>query len=244
MKRIGLIGGIAWPSTRDYYESINKKTTELLGGLNSPEMQIRTVNLAEYAGYAREGHFDKLIDLLVNAGISLERSGVDFIIIVSNTGHMAYDKLCESLSETPVLHIADCCAVEVKKLSYATIGLLGTKYTMTQPFWKDRLEMHGLTVLAPEQGEVLDEVQRVIEEELSHDMVKESTKAYFIGLVEDMIVRGAQCIVLGCTELILLFSNYETIVPILDSAQIHCNSSVSVMLNMETISDFQPTPNN
>ncbi len=226
MKKIGLVGGVSWVSTMDYYRFINEGVNEKLGGLNFAECIIYSLNF----GDVQEKEWVNSFDLLLNASESLKRSGVDAIILCANTAHLFADKIQEKI-ELPIIHIGTETAIAVKKQGLKKVGLLGTKFTMEMEFYIKKLEENGLEVLIPDQQETRDYIQYTIKEELGRGVIKAETKKNYISIIADLVERGAEGIILGCTEIPMLVDQADFSIPIFDTTKIHSQAAVEYILS-------------
>ncbi|RPE09013.1 aspartate/glutamate racemase family protein [Chitinophaga lutea] len=226
MKKIGLVGGISWVSTLDYYRFINEGVHEKLGGLNAAECIIYSLNFGDVQAVGWENSFG----LLLNACESLKRSGVDGIVLCANTAHLFADQLQEAI-QLPIIHIVAETAKAINKEGYKKAGLLGTRFTMEMDFYKDKLEAYGLEVLTPEKQETRDYIQYTVKEELGVGLINPETKVNYISIVKDLVDRGAECIILGCTEIPLLISQDDFTIPVFDTAKIHSRAIVDYIVS-------------
>jgi aspartate racemase len=222
LKKIGLVGGISWVSTLDYYKFINEGINQKLGGLNFAECIIYSLNFADI----QENTWENSYELLLNACQSLKRSGADAIVLCANTAHLFADQL-EKEVQLPFIHIVTETAKEINKNGLKTIGLLGTIFTMEMDFYRKKLESFGIQVLTPEKQEIRDYIQFTVKEELGRGIVSQETKEKYIDIVNDLINRGAEGLVLGCTEIPLLLSQADFSIPVFDTTKIHSDSIVS-----------------
>jgi aspartate racemase len=226
MKVIGLVGGISWVSTIDYYKFINEEINKRLGGLNFSECIIYSLNF----GDVQERSWENSFDLLLNACQSLKRSGVDAIVLCANTAHLFADNL-EDKIKLPIIHIGTETAKAVKHQGLVKVGLLGTRFTMEKEFYIKKLEENGLNVLVPEKQETRDYVQYTLKEELGRGIINPDTKQNYISIVKDLVDRGAEGIILGCTEIPLLLSQADFSIPIFDTTKIHSSAIVEYALS-------------
>jgi len=226
MKKIGLVGGVSWVSTMDYYKLINEGINEKLGGLNFAECIVYSLNF----GDVQEKSWENSFDLLLNACESLKRSGVDAIILCANTAHLFADKVQEKI-ELPIIHIGTETAIAVKKRGLKKVGLLGTKFTMEMEFYIKKLEENGLEVLVPDKQETRDYIQHTVKEELGRGVIKVETKENYISIVKDLVERGAEGIILGCTEIPMLIGQVDFSIPIFDTTKIHSQAVVEYVLS-------------
>ncbi|MDN5288547.1 MAG: racX [Mucilaginibacter sp.] len=227
MKKIGLVGGISWTSTLDYYRYINEGVNKKLGGLNFAECIIYSLNFSDIQAKSWVGSFE----LLLNACECLKKSGVDSIILCANTAHLFADQLQETI-QLPIIHIGVETAKAVNKQGFKKVGLLGTKFTMEMDFYRKKLEEYGLEVLTPEKQETRDLIQYVVKEELGRGVIKSTSKEKFISVVNDLIQQGAECIILGCTEIPLLISQTDFIIPVFDTTIIHSQAAVEYAISI------------
>ncbi len=225
MKKIGLVGGISWVSTLDYYRFINEGVNSKLGGLNSAECVIYSLNFGDVQAQS----WDNSFGLLLNACESLKRSGVEGIVLCANTAHLFADRLQEAV-QLPVIHIGAETAKAVNRSGYKKAGLLGTKFTMEMDFYRNKLEEYNLEVLIPESQETRDYIQYTVKEELGVGFINPETKARYISIVKDLVDRGAECIILGCTEIPMLISQSDFTIPVFDTTRIHSEAIVDYIL--------------
>ncbi|MGE6489168.1 aspartate/glutamate racemase family protein [Paenisporosarcina sp. NPDC076898] len=224
MKTIGLIGGMSWESTAKYYQLINQEVKSQLGGLHSAKCILYSVDFAETQRFQATGEWEKAGRLLGDAALSLEKAGADFIIICTNTMHKVITYIEEKIS-IPVLHIADATANQILKSDVRTIGLLGTKYTMEQDFYKSRIESNGIKVLVP-TSEDREVINRVIFEELCLGNIQQSSRRSYQNVIQKLVDDGAEGIILGCTEIGLLIRPEDAEVPLFDTTVIHALEAV------------------
>lgn len=229
MKTIGLIGGMSWESTSEYYRIINEEIKERLGGLHSAKCLINSVDFEEIERCQSSGDWDAAGEILGNAAYSLQKGGADFIIICTNTMHKVVEKIKEKI-DIPVLHIADATAKEIKRKDIQKVGLLGTKYTMEQDFYKSRIEEHDIKVIVP-SGTNREKVNEVIYTELCLGKIVVQSREYYKRVIEELVQEGAQGIILGCTEIGLLIKQENVSVPIFDTTHIHAIEAVKVALD-------------
>ena len=229
MKTIGLIGGMSWESTAEYYRIINQTVKERLGGHHSARLVMYSVDFEEIEDLQHRDRWGELTRLMIEAARRVERGGADLLLICTNTMHKMADEVEESIG-IPLLHIADATAEAIKAEGLTRVGLLGTKFTMEQDFYKGRLEdIYGIEVLIPGE-EDREAVHAIIYDELCHGIVDRSSKEMFNRVIGDLVSGGAQCIVLGCTEIPLLVKKEDAAVPIFDTAEIHAKAAVDYAL--------------
>ena len=226
MKTIGIIGGMSYESTIHYYQRINDQVNERLGGLNCAKLLIYNVNFEEIRVLMLENRWDEIGDILAEIAIRLEKAGSDCIVIATNTMHKLADYV-QSRIDIPLMHIADCVAEKCKAAGISRVGLLGTKYTMVEDFLIKRLEENGLKVTVPTDAKVIDEIDRVIFDELCKgeiiDASREEYKAIINGMIEE---HGIEGVILGCTEIEMLIKPGDVDIPIFDTTQAHIDSIV------------------
>lgn len=230
MKKIGIIGGMSYESSLHYYERINNMINDKLGSLYTAEIIMYSVNFQSIEPYMRQNNWKAIEKELCDKAKKLEKIGADIIIIATNTMHKLADKIQESIS-IPILHIADCVAKECLEKNVKRVGLLGTKYTMTEDFLKDRLIKNGLNVYVPNKEEDINEIDRVIFKELCVGKVENNSKQYYINVINNMIKEfKIDGIILGCTEIEMLIKENDIDIPIFDTTQAHINSTVDYIL--------------
>ncbi|HWR10097.1 aspartate/glutamate racemase family protein [Sporomusa sp.] len=229
MKTIGLIGGLSWESSAVYYRIINELVRDKAGGTHSAKSIMYSVDFGEFEKLQHQGDWEKLTELMIDAGMRLKNGGADFIVICTNTMHKMAEAV-ESQVGIPVLHIADAAADEVKKRGLRKVALLGTKFTMEQDFYKGRLaQKHGIEVVIPDVDE-REVIHSVIYHELVLGKILESSRQSFVKIIDHMNSLGAEGVVLGCTEIPLLIRQKDCIVPIFDTTQIHATAAVEFAL--------------
>jgi aspartate racemase len=228
MKTIGLIGGMSWESTSEYYRILNEEIKSRLGGLHSAKCLINSVDFEEIERFQSNGDWDGAGEVLGNAAYSLQKGGADFIIICTNTMHKVVEKIKENIN-IPVLHIADTTAKEIKRKGIQTIGLLGTKYTMEQDFYKSRIEENNIKVIVPVEKN-REKINEIIYTELCLGKITSQSREYYKRVIEELVQKGAQGIILGCTEIGLLIKQEDVVVPIFDTTFIHTIEAVNVAL--------------
>jgi len=228
MKTIGLIGGMSWESTVTYYQLLNEAAKQRLGGLHSAKVLLYSVDFFEVEALMSRGEWGKAADLLGGVAERLERAGADFVLICTNTLHKVAPEVQSRIS-VPLVHIAEAAAEELLAKGISRVGLLGTKYTMTQAFYRNKLESCGLTVITPEPEDI-ELVNRVIFEELCLGVVKADSKTEYLRVISQMRQNGAEAILLGCTELGLIVSQEEVSLPLFDTTVIHANKAADLAL--------------
>jgi aspartate racemase len=229
MKTIGMIGGMSWESSIEYYRIINEKVKEKLGGLHSAKSVMYSVDFADIETLQHASRWEEATQAMIEAARHVEAGGADFLIICTNTMHKMADEV-EAAMDIPLLHIADATAKVIKSQGLSKIGLLGTKFTMEEDFYRGRLvEKHGLEVLIPEAAD-REIVHRVIYDELVLGEIKSESREQYKKIIEKLIAAGAQGIILGCTEIGLLVKDEDSRVPLFDTTYIHAVSAVEMAL--------------
>ena len=228
MKTIGLLGGMSWESTVSYYRLINTGIKERLGGLHSAKCLLYSVDFAEIEACQSRGDWDRAGELLGKAAAGLEQAGANFLLICTNTMHKVVPQIAAHIS-IPILHIAEAAADVLAEQCIETVGLLGTKYTMQQDFYRDKLIEHGIRVLVPSEEE-METVNSVIFQELCLGLVSDASRNAYLSIIDSLARRGAQGILLGCTEIGLLLSQEDTPMPLFDTAVIHAAGAVRIAL--------------
>ncbi len=229
MKMIGLIGGMSWESSIEYYRIINETAKGKLGGLHSAKSLMVTVDFAEIEKLQHEGRWDDAAQILIRCAQDLEHGGADFIVLCTNTMHKVADQIQAGI-KIPFLHIADATAEKIKSAGLQKIGLLGTRFTMEQDFYKSRLtEKYGLEVLIPNNAE-RELVHRVIYDELCLGVVKNDSRNNYKEIMQSLVEQGAQGIILGCTEIELLVKQEDASVPLFPTSRIHAVAAVEYAL--------------
>jgi aspartate racemase len=222
---IGLIGGMSWESSAEYYRIINREVRNRLGGVHSACSLMWSVDFGEIERLQHQGNWDELTNRMKDAAIRLERGGADFLLMCTNTMHLMADAVSEAV-DIPLLHIADPTAEKIKAAGFRKVGLLGTAFTMEREFYKGRLEQaFGLEVLVPDASD-RKIVHDVIYQELVAGEVRPSSRMAYREVMARLIARGAQAIILGCTEIMLLVSEKDSAVPLFDTTTIHAIAAV------------------
>lgn len=232
IKTIGIIGGVSWVSSAEYYRLMNEMVREKLGGLHSAPILMFSIEFGEFSKQERmadRGDWVLLTKTMLDAAQRLKRGGADFIVIASNTLNSQAD-LIEAKVGLPVLHIADATGERIRGKGLRTIALLGTKYTMEQPFYQERLRKYGIRVVIPEERE-RDYINRVIFDELCAGKIKEESKKQFVRIIERLAkYEGAEGVILGCTEIPLLVKQADVNIPVFDTTEIHSAAAVEYSL--------------
>ena len=223
MKTIGLIGGMSWESTVPYYRIINETVKQVLGGLHSAKIALYSVEFDEIERCQSEGRWDDAAKILAEAAAGLEKCGADFILICTNTMHKVYGEVQAAVT-VPLLHIADATGEALKTAGVRKVGLLGTRYTMQQDFYKGRLAEAGFEVCVPSER-FIAELNRIIFEELCVGEIREDSRQYFARAIDDLKAQGCEAVILGCTEIGLLVRSEDSALPLFDTTVIHAKAA-------------------
>lgn len=229
MKLLGLIGGMSWENTIDYYKIINSMVKERLGGWNSAKILLYSVNFEEILSLQNDDRWDAIGRQMINISKSLESAGAQAILICSNTMHRVADAISSNVS-IPLIHVVDETAKSIKKQDLKTIGLLGTRFTMEGGFYADRLNHYDLKVILPD----IDEryyIHDKIYNEFAQGNFPGQTKQRFLSIIDGLILRGAQGIILGCTELPMLIKPEDVKIPLFDTLILHLKAAIDYILN-------------
>lgn len=229
MKTIGIIGGMTWVSTIDYYRIINQETNRRLGGVNSAKILLHSFNFQELADFQASDNHDKVGDLVVGAGRKLKAGGADFVIFAANTTHMFADKFRTEV-DAPFLSIVDVVAKAIHEKGLKTVALLGTKFTMQKEFYKEGLSKHGIKTLVP-KPEVMSRVHAIIHDELFKEIISADSKTFLLKLIDELVTEGAQGVILGCTELPLILRESDLKVPCFNTTELHALAAVDLALS-------------
>lgn len=227
MKTVGIIGGMSWESTLEYYKILNKLISEKLGGLHSAKILLESYDFEKIANLQKQEAWQELSKILINSALALQSIGADYIAIATNTMHICASDVQKAIT-VPLIHIGDAAAKMIVKNNIDTVLLLGTKYTMSKEFYKGKFENeYGITVILPEEAEK-SAVNDIIYNELCKGIVKEDSKLKFKSIIENAADKGAKAVVLGCTELPCIIDSAP--IPIIDTLKIHCEEIADRML--------------
>ena len=229
MRTLGLLGGMSWESTLPYYRHVNERVREKLGGLHSAKLVLYSVDFAEIERLQHIGDWATAGRVLADAAQALERAGAEALVLCTNTMHRVLDVI-EPAIGIPVLHIADATARRIRAAGLTKVGLLATRFTMEQDFYRGRLERNGLAVIVPEADERA-EIHRVIYDELCLGAIRDASRETFRTIMANLVARGAEGLILGCTEIGLLVGADDTTVPVFDTARIHAEDAVDWALS-------------
>ncbi len=229
MKTIGLLGGMSWESTQSYYQALNIGVRQKLGGLHSARILLYSVDFADIEQLQHQGRWDETAVLLGAAAQALQAGGADFMLLCTNTMHKVAADVAGSV-DIPLLHIADATAERLQQDGIDKVGLLGTRFTMEQDFYKNRLtELYGIEVLVPDEPQ-RQLVHQVIYQELCLGTINPLSKQQYLAIIEQLFAAGAQAVILGCTEIALLVQQADTQVPLYDTTAIHAEAAIRLAL--------------
>ena len=228
-RTLGIIGGMSWESTESYYRLINEGIKARLGNLHSADLLIHSVDFAPIEALQAQGAWDEMGKVLANSGKRLQAAGAQGLLIATNTMHKVVDDV-QAATNLPIIHIADVTAAAIKQQGLTKVALLGTQFTMTENFYKQRLIDAGLQVLIPETG-AREEVHRIIYEELCQGQLLDSSRQYYQQVIEGLADKGAKGVILGCTEIGLLIQQADSPIPVFDTTAIHAAAAVDFLLS-------------
>lgn len=224
MKTIGLLGGMSWESTVTYYQLINQMVNQQLGGLHSAKLILHSVDFQYIENCQKQGEWDAAGKVLADAALSLQTAGAECIVLCTNTMHKVASHITSKIS-IPFIHIADATISALQADNIQRVALLGTQYTMTQPFYKERLIDAGLSVLIPEQ-QAIEKINQIIFTELCKGIISSASKNYFLSVINQLREQGAESVILGCTEIGLLIQSTDTSIPLYDTTYLHAEAAV------------------
>jgi aspartate racemase len=229
MKTLGLIGGTTWLSTVDYYKYINQITNDRLGGLECARLMLYSLNFGEFMKFVNADDWDSAAQFLAAIAVKLEKAGAEAIVLCANTTHLTAETVQQSIG-IPILHIVDAVATEISKLGLRKVGLLGTRFTMERDFFSGRLNKFNIEALIPdEKGREF--VHASIYNELGKNIFLDETKKRYLQIIEELRAKGAEGVILGCTEIPLLIKQTDCTVPVLDTTFIHAKYAVDFALS-------------
>ncbi|WP_268958134.1 aspartate/glutamate racemase family protein [Occultella glacieicola] len=225
---IGMLGGMSWESSAEYYRLANELVRDRLGGLHSARIVLASVDFADIEALQVAGRWDEAGEVLARAAAGLQAAGAELLLLCTNTMHKVADRV-EAAVDIPLLHLADATAAAVRRAGLSTVGLLGTAFTMEQDFYRDRLAAAGLTVLVPPADERA-EVHRIIYDELCLGDVRESSREIYLAVIDRLAAAGAEGVILGCTEIELLIRARDSPVPVFPTTRLHVEAAVAAAL--------------
>jgi aspartate racemase len=229
MKTIGLLGGLGWASTIEYYRMMNQEVNRRLGGHFSARILLYSFDFSEIYELQNQGQHNEVAKLYIKFSKLLQESGADCLLLGANTAHMHADEVQKNLS-IPLIHIVDVTAHAIQKAGLKRVGLLGTKFTMQMDFFKERLKKHGIDAIVPDEKDML-EVVRIIKDELYFLNCLPQSKKFFLEVIDRLKDKGAQGVILGCTEIPLLVNSKDHVLPLFDTTQIHAMAAVEAALS-------------
>jgi aspartate racemase len=229
VRTLGLLGGMSWESTLPYYRIVNERVRQRLGGLHSAKLVLHSVDFADIEEMQRAGDWDTAGAILVEAARGLHAAGAECMVICTNTMHLVAPAI-EAAVDLPLLHIADATAARIREAGLSRVALLGTRFTMERDFYRQRIEAAGIEVIVPEAAQ-REVVHRVIYEELCIGRILGTSREAYRGIIEDLVARGAQGVILGCTEIGLLVGEGDASVPLFDTARIHAEAAADWALD-------------
>ncbi|QNA91273.1 MULTISPECIES: aspartate/glutamate racemase family protein [unclassified Microbacterium] len=229
MKTIGVLGGMSWESSLEWYRLANERVHAQLGGHHSARIVLDSLDFAEIEAMQARGDWDAAGGLLADRAAALQGMGAELLVLATNTMHLVADRI-EAAVSIPFLHIADPAGEAIRASGLATVGLLGTAFTMEQPFYADRLAAHGIHTIVPD-AEDRAIVHRVIYEELVHGIISDDSRRRYVDVMERLVLRGAEGVVLGCTEIELLVSAEDAPVPVFPTTALHVEAAVALALS-------------
>lgn len=230
MRKLGLVGGISWVSTIDYYRYINEGINQRLGGLNFAELLLYSVNFDEFQRNNNAGDWEATVQLLARAAESLKAGGAEALVLCANTAHAVADRVAARV-ELPIIHVADVTAGAIRRRGLKRVGFIGTRFTMEMPFYLDRLREHGVDAFVPPEQAARDFIQETVKNELGRGIIRDETRRAYLEIIQDLIERGAEGIVLGCTEIPLLIGQEDVAAPVFDTTRIHARAAVEFALS-------------
>ena len=233
-RTLGIIGGMSWESTQSYYRLINEGIKAKLGNLHSADLLIHSVDFAPIGELQAQGKWEELGDVIVNSGERLQAAGAQGLLIATNTMHKVAEQV-QVATNLPLIHIADATADAIKQQGLTKIALLGTQFTMTEDFYKQRLIDAGLQVLIPDT-DARAEFHRIIYDELCQGQLLASSRQYYTQVINELAAQGAEGVILGCTEIGLLISQADSLIPVFDTTAIHAAAAVQFLLGNENFS--------
>ena len=230
MRTVGLIGGTSWHSTIEYYKYINQHVNDHFGDNTNPPLLVFTLNQSLVHKLQEDARWDEIAQIMIDAARRLEKAGAEQLMFCANTPHKVYDVVAQQIG-TPILHIGDATARAIKSKKLSAVCFLGTKYSMTEDFVTQRISQHNIDVIVPQSRETLNELHRIIQQELSYGKVLATSKRYVLNVVEELVQLGAQGVVLGCTEFPLMIDETDLNIAIFNTTQIHALAGAHYILD-------------
>ena len=229
MNTLGLIGGTSWHSTIDYYKMINQAVNNHFGNNTNPPLLVYTLNQAEVHRYQKENKWDSIANMLVVAALNLNKAGVNAVLFCANTPHKVFDSVQQKL-DFPIIHIADATAKVIHEKGLKKVFFIGTKYSMQEDFITKRIKNNDLEVLVPKEDKVINELHRIIIEELTYGEIVKESKEYVLNTIKNSVTQGAEGVILGCTEFPLMIFQEDLDIPIFNTTEIHAKAGVDFIL--------------
>lgn len=229
MRTLGLIGGTSWHSTIDYYRYINQYVNDYFGDNTNPPLIVFNINQSLIHRFQRESNWQGIAELLIQAAKSLENAGVDMVMFCANTPHKVYS-IVEKEINVPILHISDATAQAIKIRDLKKVCFLGTKYSMTENFITHRIINNGVEVVTPQEDSVIEELHRIIQEELTFGKIIAESKEYVLNTIQSFIDGGSEAVILGCTEFPLMIKETDLQIPIFNTTEIHSKAGANYIL--------------
>ena len=229
MKKLGLIGGTSWHSTIEYYRYINHAVNTHFGDNTNPPLLVYTLNQSLIHQYQKESKWNRIAELLEDAGKSLQKAGAEMLMFCANTPHKVYDTVTDKI-DLPILHIADATAEAVLAKGLSKVCFLGTKYTMTENFVTQRIANHNIEVFSPDENHMVEELHRIIQKELTYGNIIPESKQYVMDVIKSFTEKGAEGVILGCTEFPLMIQPKDLQIPIFNTTEIHAKAGVDFIL--------------
>ena len=229
MRRLGLIGGTSWHSTAEYYRNINQSINDHFGDNTNPPLLLYNLNQSLIHKHQVDNQWDKVAELIIDAGLRLEAGGAETIMLCANTPHKVFQSVEQKL-HVPIIHIADATAAAIKVQGLAKVCFLGTKFSMEEEFITGRIAQNDIDVLVPESLTEIEELHRIIQQELTFGKIIPSSKQYVLDTIKSMTDRGAEGVILGCTEFPLMINSDDLSIPIFNTTEIHSQAAVAFIL--------------
>lgn len=229
---LGLIGGTSWHSTAEYYKYINQAVNAHFGDNTNPPLLLFNLNQSQVHQYQIEDNWTGVADLIIDGAVRLEKAGAESLIFCANTPHKVFETVQRRVA-VPIIHIADATAKAILRQNIRKVCFIGTKFTMQEDFITGRMARHGIEVLAPEESDIITELHRIIQKELTFGQITDASKTYVLSTLQAMIDKGAEGAILGCTEFPLMISDKDLALPIFNTTEIHSDAAVRYILNLD-----------
>ncbi|GAB5526034.1 MAG: aspartate/glutamate racemase family protein [Roseivirga sp.] len=232
MRMLGMVGGTSWHSSAEYYRHINLAVNQHFGDNTNPPLVLFNLNQSQVHQYQIDDNWTGVADLIMDGAVRLEKAGAESLIFCANTPHKVFETVQSSVG-IPIIHIADATARAIQQQNIRKVCFIGTKFTMQEDFITGRIARHGIEVLVPEEPDVITELHRIIQKELTFGQIIEASKTYVLQTLQAMIDKGAESVILGCTEFPLMISDKDLVLPIFNTTEIHSNAATRYILNLE-----------